>query len=63
LNPHDIHTPLLVCFIGGRETSVERISLDWDDADMATYYDTAKQKNKLRFHENASKAADAQMCA
>jgi len=55
LNPHDIHTPLLVYFIGEREeeTHLERISLDWNDEEMADYYDRGRAGNSLRFHELA----------
>ena len=53
LNPHDIHTPLLVMFIGDREEQLERISLDWDDEEMAQYYNRNRAGNPLRFHELA----------
>ena len=53
LNPHDIHTPLLVHFIGEREEELQRISLDWDDTTMAQYYEDAKKGDRLYFHELA----------
>ena len=53
LNPHDIHTPLLVMFIEDREEQLERISLGWDDAQMAQYYNRNRAGNTLRFHELA----------
>ena len=54
LNPHDIHTPLLVCFAGEKDESIEKISLDWDDETMAAYYDRSRGGNALRFHELAA---------
>ena len=55
LNPHDIHSPLLVHFIGDREEHVERVSLDWDDDEMAQYYDRHRTGNTLFFHELATR--------
>eukprot|EP00973_Karenia_brevis_P080593 11181319-Karenia_brevis.AAC.1 len=34
-------------------TQLERISLDWDDDEMSSYYARAKKDNPLRFHEFA----------
>ena len=53
LNPHDHHSPLLIYFVGDREEHLERLSLDWNDADMAAYYDRHKAGNALFFHELA----------
>jgi hypothetical protein len=53
LNPHDIKTPLLVAFISDYHTKVERVSLDWNDDDMAAYYERVKKDNPLRLHELA----------
>ena len=37
LNPHDIHSPLLVHFIGEREEHLERVYFDLDDEEKAWY--------------------------
>ena len=59
VNPHDIQTPLLLVFTNGDNEEIERISLDWDDATMAAYYDRVKQGNSLRLHELAARRPDA----
>ena len=53
LNPHDIKTPMLVAFANAEETRMERVNLDWDDAEMEAYYVRNKRQNSLRFHEFA----------
>jgi len=55
LNPHDIHNPLLIHFIGDRDKDLAQISLDWDDDDMTAYYNRVKQGNALRLHELATR--------
>ena len=39
INPHDIHAPLLLYYVGDRDTTIGKISLDWDDDQMASFYD------------------------
>ena len=55
INPHDINSPMLVVFANADEIHLERISLDWNDEEMASYYKRSKQDNALRFHEFAVK--------
>ena len=55
LNPHDVRSPLLVHFIGNREKHVERVSLGWDDDEMAQYYGRHRAGNPLLFRELAAK--------
>ena len=57
LNPHDIHTPLLLVFLDGDgvEHGCKKISLDWDDAQMRAYYDEVLKDNPLRLHELAAR--------
>ena len=43
INPHDIHAPLLVHYVGDRDKSIAKISLDWDDDQMASFYDEHKK--------------------
>ena len=43
INPHDIHAPLLLYYVGDRDTTIGKISLDWDDDQMASFYDEHKQ--------------------
>ena len=53
LNPHDIKSQLLVKFANAEEEHMERICLDWNDAEMEEYYARNKRSNSLRFHEFA----------
>ena len=53
LNPHGIHSPLLIHFVGSRNEALQSISLDWNDDTMKTYYDNATKGNALFFHELA----------
>jgi hypothetical protein len=59
LNPHDIKTPLLLVFIDPVDSGCERISLDWNDAEMDKYYGEVLKDNPLRLHELAAKFPDA----
>ena len=54
LNPHDIKNPLLLVFLGNQGVQVERISLDWDDDEMAAYYERVKKGNRHVLHELAT---------
>ena len=58
LNPHDTKTPLLVAFVSEHRTQIERVSLDWNDEEMAAYYERVKQGNPLRMHELAARWPD-----
>lgn len=63
LNPHDIHSPLLIVFADADNKHVERVSLDWEDEEMRAYYARAKAENPLRFHEFAvAHPAAAALC-
>ena len=55
MNPHDIKNPLLLVFLGNQGIQVERISLDWDDTQMAAYYERVKKGNRHVLHEFATK--------
>ena len=55
MNPHDIKNPLLLVFLGDQGIQVERISLDWDDTQMAAYYERVKKGNRHVLHEFATK--------
>ena len=59
LNPHDIHNPLLLVFLGPEGSQHERISLDWDDKEMARYYDAVEKGNRYRLHTLATQRPDA----
>ena len=54
LNPHDIKNPLLLVFLGNQGIQVERISLDWDDVEMAAYYERVKKGNRHVLRELAT---------
>ena len=47
LNPHDIKSQLLVKFANADEEHMERICLDWNDAEMEDYYARNKRSNSL----------------
>ena len=53
LNPHDIHNPLLIVFADANNFHLEKVSLDWGDADMREYYARVTEENALRLHEFA----------
>lgn len=53
LNPHDIHSPMLIVFANADNHQMEQVSLDWGDEDMKTYYGRVKKDNALRLHEFA----------
>jgi len=53
LNPHDIHSPMLIVFANADNRHMEKVSLDWGDEDMKSYYGRVKKDNALRLHEFA----------
>ena len=59
INPHDIHTPLLLYFIGDRDDGISHISLDWEDEEMASFYESQKTGNRHRLYELAVRYPDA----
>ena len=50
LNPNDLGTPLVIVFCNAEHFHVEEISLDWNDAEMLSYYERALGKDWSRFH-------------
>jgi hypothetical protein len=55
LSPHDIHNPVLIVYADANNTHSEQVSLDWDDAQMSSYYyyERVTADNVLRLHEFA----------
>ena len=59
LNPHDIHSPLLLLFSGGPGAPVERVSLDLRDEGMAGQEARARGGSSLGLHELAAAGSRA----
>ena len=54
LNPHDIKNPLLLVFLDHQGVHKQRISLDWNDEEMAAHYEQVKKGNRHKLHEFAT---------